>query len=303
MTEWEAALNALRGGPVTQRPGRAPPSAIFAGDPEANRSAALAIASALARPAKTLAAYAGFEGEGIPPVRGGADSDWNHAMMKALQGRGNIPAAMNYAGKVQGERDADEAFLKDTALGFAGQVGPKLIAKGLRGVWYHGTNDPKFAPSNKRPLYLTKDKDEALAFAQMWSDTLRRDSATPHLVRTRLTPGSVKDIDTEMMALTERGYDIGRAAEIAARHARMKGAQYAEHLHPSLTSSGMDDITVRMALRPEEQLRIIDILRKYGIPGAGVAGAGALGAAPDQVSAAEATAIARALRENATMPP
>jgi hypothetical protein len=102
-------------------------------------NAAADLYGALATPAKNVTTMFGYQPEGhTPPAPMFAtrtpEYQWNLGMMKDLQREGNIPAAMDYAGRVQGARDQEKRNIQDAALGFAGTIGP---GKPIRA--YHGS--------------------------------------------------------------------------------------------------------------------------------------------------------------------
>lgn len=92
-------------------------------------------------PAKRLAAFlTGREQGGVDaPTNPMPTLDpsyaWNKGMMDTLKERGNIPAAMDYAGKVQSTQDEEKRNIEDAALGFVAPT--NLVGKGIRA--YHGS--------------------------------------------------------------------------------------------------------------------------------------------------------------------
>ena len=119
-------------------------------------------------------------------------------------------------------------------------------------IWYHGSGHD-YNPSKKNPIYLTKHRDEAAAFAH--GVHLGGGGSKPQVHKFRLKSGRVSNIDSDVQEAVSNGDLDETINHHQNKHAKdPKGARYLDFNHPSCTGK-RDEFTARVALHPHEDLQ------------------------------------------------
>lgn len=119
---------------------------------------------------------------------------------------------------------------------------------------YHGTSAGDFDAFGGDLVYLTKNKDEAKAFAENPIIGGGRGKGTQRVLEVKApqTEQNTKDINDVILDAMENGDDIDVAIKQQADVARKQGYEYLSFMHPSSVGDGANDFEAFVALNPKK---------------------------------------------------
>lgn len=157
--------------------------------------------------------------------------------------------------------DKDIAWNQAKGLDFYGnKIGAKETVKKVapkakkEETLYHGTSAGDFDTFGGDLVYLTKNKDEAKAFAENPIIGGGRGKGTQRVLEVKApqTEQNTKDINDVILDAMENGDDIDVAIQQQADVARKQGYEYLSFMHPSSVGDGANDFEAFVALNPKK---------------------------------------------------